>query len=223
MSKALILVEGQTEETFVKTVLASHLISFNVFPIVTIITTRRIPDWKDFKGGITDYRKIKTDLRPLLNDSSAALVTTMMDYYGLPDDFPGLSDRPNASCHDRVRYIETAFANDIGQEKFLPYLSLHEFEALLFASPNQIDAHFPSQNRLQQLAQIKAQFLSPEEINDNVDTAPSKRLRKIYPEYQKRTDGPTIAGKIGLEVIRNECSHFNEWLIKLESLGDGPS
>jgi hypothetical protein len=222
MIKVLVLVEGQTEEAFVKTVLAPHLATLNIFPAVTIITTRRRPDRKDFKGGITSYRKIKTDLRPLLNDSSAALVTTIIDYYGLPADFPGLSNCPNASCHDRVSHIETAFANDIGQKKFLPYLSLHEFEALLFVSPNHIDAHFPSQNRLQQLAQIKAQFLSSEEINDNADTAPSKRLRKIYPEYQKRTDGPIIAGKIGLEVIRNECRHFNEWLIKLESLRSGP-
>ena len=223
MSKVLILVEGQTEETFVKTALTPHLLGFNVFPTVTIITTRRIPDRKDFKGGITNYRKVKSDLRPLLNDSSAALVTTMIDYYGLPDDFPGLSDCPNTSCHDRVRHIETAFANDIMRERFLPYLSLHEFEALLFVSPNHIDAHFQSQNGLQQLAQIKAQFLSPEDINDNVDTAPSKRLRRIYPEYQKRTDGPTIAGKIGLELIRHEGRHFNEWLTKLESLGGDPT
>ncbi|HEU0177815.1 MAG TPA: DUF4276 family protein [Blastocatellia bacterium] len=223
MSKVLILVEGQTEEAFIKTVLAPHLASLNIFPVVTIITTRRRPDQKDFKDGITSYLKIKTDLRPLLNDSSAALVTTMIDYYGLPHDFPGLSDCPNASCHDRVSHIERAFANDIGQEKFLPYLSLHEFEALLFVSPRHLDAHFPSQNRLQQLAQIKTQFLSPEEINNNADTAPSKRLRRIYPEYQKRTDGPTIAGKIGLEMIRNECRHFNEWLIKLESFGGGPT
>ena|SRR5215467_2219890 len=165
MSKVLILVEGQIEETFVKTALTPHLMGFSVFPTVTIITTRRIPDRKDFKGGITNYRKVKTDLRPLLNDSSAALVV----------------------------------------------------------SPNHIDAHFPSQNGLQQLAQIKAQFLSPEDINDNVDTAPSKRLRRIYPEYQKRTDGPTIAGKIGLELIRHECRRFNEWLTKLESLGGGPT
>src|SRR5215470_11200668 len=127
MSKVLVLVEGQTEEAFVKTVLAPHLTTFNVFPAVTIIATRRRPDRKDFKGGISSYNKIKTDLRPLLNDGSATLVTTMIDYYGLPPDFPGLSNCPNASCHDRVSHIEKAFADDIGQRKFLPYLSLHEF------------------------------------------------------------------------------------------------
>lgn len=68
--------------------------------------------------------------------------------------------------------------------------------------------------------QIIKQFSSPEEIDNDPKTAPSKRLRDIYPEYRKRVDGPTIASKIGLQLIRQECRHFNEWLTKLESLGN---
>ncbi|HJU04980.1 MAG TPA: hypothetical protein VJ692_07475, partial [Nitrospiraceae bacterium] len=35
-----------------------------------------------FKGGITDFRKVEDDLRRLLGDTDAALITTMIDYYG---------------------------------------------------------------------------------------------------------------------------------------------
>jgi hypothetical protein len=122
MIRVLILVEGQTEEAFVKNVLSPHLTGFDVFPIVTIVTTRRRPDRKDFKGGIGSYQKIKNDLRPLLNDRSAALITTIFDYYGLPDDFPGMSDIPNTPSRDRIKHLEMFFANDIGHKKFLPYL-----------------------------------------------------------------------------------------------------
>jgi hypothetical protein len=218
MSKVLILVEGQTEESFVKQLLYPHLAAQAIFPVVTIATTRRRPDRKDFKGGIVSYGKVKTDLRPLLRDTSAALVTTMIDYYGLPADFPGMANRPSGSCRDRVQHLESAFAKDINHSKFLPYLALHEFEALLFTSPAQIASHFPDHGRLTQLENIKSQFGSPEEIDDDPLTAPSKRIKNVYPAYQKRADGPTIAQRIGLELIRQECPHFNEWLTKLESL-----
>jgi hypothetical protein len=220
MSKVLILVEGQTEESFVKQILSPHLATLAIFPIVIIITTRRRPDLKDFKGGIGSYNKIKTDVRPLLRDTSAALLTTMIDYYGLPLDFPGMATCPAGSCHERLRHPESEFAKDINHQKFLPYLALHEFVALLFASPAHIAAHFPHHLQLPQLESIKSRFGSPEEIDDGPSTAPSKRIRALYPEYQKRADGPTMAQKIGLELIRKECPHFNDWLTKLEMLGN---
>jgi hypothetical protein len=223
MSKVLILVEGQTEEAFVKQLLSPHLVAQAIFPIVTIATTRRRPDRKDFKGGIVSYGKVKIDLRPLLYDTSAVLVTTMMDFYGLPSDFPGIANCPSGSCQERLGHLESEFARDINHQKFLLYLALHEFEALLFTSPAHIAAHFPSQSRLLQLESIKSQFASPEEIDDDPATAPSKRIRGLYPEYQKRADGPIIAQKIGLELIRQECPHFNDWLTKLEALGHKPN
>jgi predicted ATPase len=51
------------------------------------------------------------------------------------------------------------------------------------------------------------------------DTAnTSKRLLEIFPDYEKVSDGPVIVGKIGLEKIREECAHFNQWMTQLEKL-----
>ncbi len=89
MRKVLILVEGQTEERFVKDVLQPYLWDGGVHPEPKIVTTKRVKRGAHFKGGITNFKKVEDDLRRFLGDTDAALVTTMFDYYGLPDDFPG--------------------------------------------------------------------------------------------------------------------------------------
>jgi len=71
---------------------------------------------------------------------------------------------------------------------------------------------------LSKLERIKRSFANPEEINDNPETAPSKRILKIFSGYQKVLHGPTIAKRIGIENIRTECPHFHEWLDWLENL-----
>ncbi len=57
MKKVLILVEGQTEETFVKQVLSPYLNRFDIFIIPTIIVTKRVKIGADFKGGVPEYPK----------------------------------------------------------------------------------------------------------------------------------------------------------------------
>jgi hypothetical protein len=59
---------------------------------------------------------------------------------------------------------------------------------------------------------------TPEHINNNPNTAPSKRILKIYPEYNKVLDGYNIAKFIGIDKIRVECRHFDKWLSKLEHI-----
>ena len=58
---------------------------------------------------------------------------------------------------------------------------------------------------------------SPEHINDGERTHPSARLREL-PRYRKAQHGPAIAGRIGLDRIREECRHFGNWLSRIESL-----
>lgn len=59
----------------------------------------------------------------------------------------------------------------------------------------------------------------PEDINDNSETAPSKRIKKEIPRYRKRRFGYIVAKTIGISKIREECPRFNEWLKQLETLG----
>ena len=214
--KAIILVEGQTEERFVKTVLQPHLLAKRVDLAVTILNTKTVKDGANFKGGVTNYDKAKNDLTRLFHDSSAKLVTTMFDYYALPTDFPGFTSQAG-DCYQKVEHLEHSFAQDINKANFLPYLQLHEFEALLFSSTQDI-ADVMGDDKKAELDAIRAAYTTPEEINNNPQTCPSKRLLKLFPEYAKVVFGTLISSNIGLDVIRAECPHFNEWLTKLEAI-----
>jgi len=216
--KVLVLVEGQTEEGFIKRVLTPYLAAKKIYIIPTIIKTKREIRGPDHKGGVNSYTQVKRDLFPLLNDSSANVVTTMIDYYALPADFPGYDQRPNGTCFERVEFIENLFSADINQTKFLPYLQLHEFEALIFASDDKLSAAFINvPDKIRQVNEINNSFKSPEEINENPISAPSKRLKNIFPEYQKIFHSQLILSQANIDELRDKCSHFNAWLIKLES------
>ncbi len=219
MVKVLILVEGQTEEAFVKNLLASHLRSFNVFVIPIIVATKRLLTGDKKQGGYVPYVRLRTEVLRLLNDSSAARVTTMLDYYGLAPEFPGRENPAGKTPLEKVSSVERAWAEDINHQKFIPYLSLHEFEAMLFADPTQIANGFALPALHYSLLNIKSSFPTPEDINDDEETAPSRRLGKLFPGYNKPFYGELIAERIGIKRIRSECGHFAAWLSSLEALG----
>ena len=148
-----------------------------------------------------------------LGDSSAACVTTMLDYYGLPKDFPGKAGLSGHTPYRRVALLEQAFAADISNPRFLPYLVLHEFEAMLFADPNALQSVLNSNQKLL----MPRGFTSPEEINEGEQTHPSALVLQHFPDYQKALDGPQAVARIGLPRIRQQCPHFDQWLSKLET------
>ena len=224
MSKVLILVEGQTEQGFIDNVLSVHLASFGVFPIPIVIPTKAPRGSSpSIKGGSVSWRKIKKTLLDLLGDSSATLVTTMFDFYARPEDWPGNDSLLTNSYQQQVKHLEEACNQEIAHQRFTAYLSLHEFEALLFAAPETLAASYPEIDMRDALVAIRTQFQTPEEINDDPATAPSKRIKELCPMFRKRSDGPIIALEIGLAQIRAECPHFNEWLTKLEAVGQAPT
>lgn len=218
MKKVLILVEGQSEETFVKRVLSPHLLTREVLVVPIIISTKRVKSGPSFKGGIQSYGKVRKEIKRLLRDSSAALVTTMVDFYGLPGSFPGRGAVQGNTPLERVAFVESAINLDINDERFLAYCSLHEFEALLFAAPAKIAEVFGSPEL--RLFAIRHAFATPEDIDDSPSTSPSARLQSLYPQYSKPFFGTLIAGRIGLDAMRAECRHFNEWLTRLEMLSE---
>jgi hypothetical protein len=223
MKRALILVEGQTEERFVKDVLAPELYALDLFfEKPTLLVTKIVKDGPSFKGGVTSYSNFRRDIRPLLKNADA-LVTTLLDYYGLPADFPGMSDRPAGSPLDRVRHVEQAIAADLGSPRnFLPFLALHEFEAWLFSSPDELPRALTMMEKQPEFRAIRDAFASPEEIDDGPQTAPSKRIEALFPAYQKILHGPTTAKRIGLDRIRAECPHVQTWLQALETFARAP-
>jgi hypothetical protein len=218
MKRCLVLVEGLTEERFVKDCLAQHLAPRGLLPIPKILTTKRVKDGPDFKGGVRGYARVRDDLGRLLGDSGAVAFTTLLDYYALPVDFPGMDARPRGAARARVEHVERAFAADLGHPRFRPHLVLHEFEAWVFSEPAAASWVFDEPQVAPSLQAIRDGFTSPEDIDEGVTTAPSKRILGQYPRYQKAFHGPLAVAAIGLERVRTRCPHFHDWLSWLESL-----
>ncbi len=220
MSKrVLMLVEGQTEERFVKDVLGPAFWDKKLFLVATILATKRVKDGSHFKGGVTNFSKFRDDTRRLLESAGGALVTTMVDYYGLPSDFPGMASRPpHGTPIQRVTHVENAIAEHFhSPSNFLPFLVLHEFEAWLFSSPTELPRALTASHKQPEFEAIRQRAATPEEINERPEFAPSKQIEKLFPDYRKTVHGPMTAKRIGLERIRAECPHFNEWMGKLEA------
>jgi hypothetical protein len=220
MSKrVLILVEGQTEERFVKDVLGPAFWEKKLFFQATILVTKRVKAGPNFKGGVTNFARFEKDTRRLLASASEGLVTTMLDFYRLPLDFPGMrSLAPNWVPLRRVIHVEKAIAWHFGSPKnLIPFLALHEFEAWLFSSPDELPRVMTESRKQPQFAAICNSVATPEEINERPQFAPSKRIEALFPAYKKTLHGPTTAARIGLDRIRARCPHFDGWIRKLEA------
>lgn len=215
--KVFILVEGQTEESFIKNVL-SEFIPPGLFLQPVVVATKRVNSGGKFKGGVPSYPKVRGEVTRLLGDTSAVMVTTMLDYYALPISFPGREHPEGGTATEKVLSVEAAWTGDIGSPRFRAYLSLHEFEALLFAQPETIAEGFAKPELAASLVSIRNSFSTPEEINDQPETAPSARLEALYPRYSKPFFGTLIARRIGIERMMAECPHFADWVRFLASL-----
>ena len=73
------------------------------------------------------------------------------------------------------------------------------------------------------LVAMVGQVANPELINESPDTATSKHIVAVIPQYagMKRSAGPILAKKIGLANLRARCRHFGEWIDQLEDLAQG--
>ena len=203
-------------------ILRPHLADQSIWVAARCVETRRSRGRK-YSGGIRDYARAKKDIERWMREDRNydARFTTMFDLYALPEDFPGYEDARRArNPYDRVQLLEDALGEDVSDRRFVPYLQLHEFEALLFSDPKKLEERFNRRNaEICRLVQVAEQS-NPELINDGNETAPSKRIIREIPEYEsdKASSGPIVAEKIGLTTLRVRCQHFGEWIGKLEAL-----
>ncbi|UEM41449.1 DUF4276 family protein [Pectobacterium aquaticum] len=215
MTRINVFVEGQTEETFVRDTLAPYFVRQGIYLNAILAQTSR-----GHKGGIVSYGKVKHQITRLCQQDKKAWVTTLIDYYGLPTDFPmvGQGKSVNEDIYSWIEDLENTFDADIAQPNFIANFLLHEFEALLFCDPEKFADWLEEKKPIIELNNIKLAFDSPESINNSPQTAPSKRILSAIPEYQKTLHGPLIAADIGLDTIRQQCPHFEDWLQRLEAL-----
>jgi len=222
------IVEGQTEEQFVHSVLREHLAARSVFVSVRCVETSRDKRrGKVFRGGMTTYSRTRKDIKNWMKEDRGAdaRFSSMFDFYHLPNDFPGMIESSGlTNSLSSVLAIEEAIRRDIDDARSIPYIQLHEFEALLFGDSAQLKWSFTEHDSaIHLLLELATTFTSPEEIDDQ--HPPSKRIIDVIPEYggSKVSAGPLTAAKIGLSLLREKCPHFNAWICRLEKLVDSES
>ena len=211
MIRLAISVEGQTEEAFVKDVLAAHLRPMEVEPYPILLGRAR----GGGGGGNVGVDRLVSDMVRLRRSFDA--VTSLVDFYG----FRGKEDRTVEQLErDLVQEIRARMP-DVTQT--FPYVQKYEFEGLLFSDAAAFRAIGPeADGAVETLARIRRQFATPEDVNDDPCGAPSKRIAREVAGYCKRLHGPLVAQAAGLAKIRAECSRFRAWLTRLEGLAAGP-
>jgi hypothetical protein len=222
MTRLLVHVEGETEEGFVNEVLRPHLVQCGYHTIgARLLGNAR---QRMNRGGIRSWDVVRSDIAKHLKGDSGAVATTMVDYYGLPDNWPGRVKARSASVPDRPKIIEKAIhkdlSNTMGPEfngsRFVPFVTMHEFEGLLFSECSTFAKAIGHVELETAFQGIRDQFATPEEIDESPKSAPSKRVVALMPNYEKPLHGTLAALEIGLGAMRKQCPHFRCWLTRLE-------
>ncbi|MCY4560984.1 MAG: DUF4276 family protein [Flavobacteriaceae bacterium] len=166
---------------------------------------------------------LKKQILKHLKHDPGAYVATFIDYYGLYGcQFPHRDEaeaQPNK--YKRLEIIEKGMKDEVEDAlryRFLPYIQLHEFEALLF---NEKDIFYKNLGNMVNPAELDTTFneyRNPEMINDKREKSPSHRLARIIRGYNKIVHGCILAEAIGLDQMREKNPHFHEWLNKIERL-----
>lgn len=221
-----VIVEGQSEQTFVRDVLAPIIAAKGIY----LYPTQLGP--VGHKGGNVNFDRAQKHLGNFLKQRSDTYVTTMFDYFRIDSKWPGLDavnqkrNKGTILCPTSIaKILESNMLENINKQfpdcnvksRFVPYIEMHEFEALLFSNANilaeNIGVEVEVVNKI-----LHSYNENPEEINETPANAPSKKIEQLFPAYRKIADGKTIASAIGIAQIREKCIHFNDWLVRLENL-----
>lgn len=221
MKAIYVFCEGQTEQEFCNRLLFRHLEAFGYSEPHAIRVAHSRHRGVVSRGGLTRYAPLSDDIRSQLKGrvQRHVVFTTMIDLYALPKDFPGRSGltRDPGNPTPFVEALEQAFAKDIDDPRFVPYIQLHEFETLLFSDPEAFRISFEGCDKaVENLQKIVESHASVEHIDDGPTTAPSKRILEEIRSYSKVLNGPDIAEFIGLDTLRRSCPHFHGWIVRLE-------
>lgn len=216
MIRVLVVCEGQTEETFIRDVIAPVLANSRIF-----LTARLIPTSKVGKGGALSYERVKRFILNSLKEDKNTVISTFFDLYALDNGFPDFVEAQKQSdVYIKVTQLEQAFKEDIVKEnslfasRFLPYIQPYEFEALLFSDIEKLtEIETPWSQASKDLQAVRDSFSTPEHINNSYETKPSARIGNCLrnPKYRKTLHGTLAIQAIGIDKLLAECQHFNEW------------
>ena len=216
-----IIVEGQTEQTFVRDLLAPEMGHQGIFLFPVLIGK------PGHKGGNIQFERARGDIGKFLQQRPDTYISTMFDYFRLDPHWPGNSNMQSCpTAIEKAKKIEGATLTKIRElfpdhnvkGRFIPYIEMHEFEALLFSNASILaDKIGVDTGKIEDVLDESGE---PEEIDDDPDKSPSKRLMNLQKGYRKVAMGKTIAEAIGISTMREKCPHFGRWLTRLEHLGE---
>lgn len=220
MIRVHVVCEGQTEEMFVNELLAEPFRRKNIYLRPALVGK------PGHKGGNVQFQRVFGDIRNRLLGDRQAYCTTFFDFYGLPEGFPGKvrassKDAMSDKAEELLAAMTAALQEKLGGDamrRFIPYVQMYEFEGLLFSSPRQFASGINQPALACQLQSVRDAFDTPEDINNSVDTAPSKRVQALFKGYDKPLHGSLAAIEMGLAAIRAECRRFDGWLKRIETL-----
>lgn len=220
LQRVVVLVEGRTEELFVREVLAPWLDARGV-----LITAHQMGR-PGHRGGIGEYPRAQREILNWLCRDQTSILTTLFDFYGMPESWPGRVHAARLSYPENGLWVEKELFEDIinrlgrrfPRERFIPHVQLHEFEALVFTDPRILCDVLRAPEMLGVVEDIREEYPNPEMINDSPETAPSKRLLRIFDDYRKAIHGVITTRRVGLPALRLACPHFALWVKKLENL-----
>ena len=234
--RLLVHVEGETEKAFIDGVLAPHLGGHGYASIsARLIGSRRS---RASRGGGVSWPSVRRGIVQHLKEDRQAFVTTMVDYYGMPQSkstqWPGRVAANSLPLALRAGAVQNAIGEDVATEmgegfdtrRFIPYVSMHEFEALLFADCGRFATAVGRPDLADVMQGILDQFGDPEAIDDSKETAPSKRILKLMPNYDKVAFATIGIQADDLDTVRSRCANFARWLERLEgvaSTGQAPA
>lgn len=208
MQRILIICEGQTEQEFCNNLLKPYFWNKN-----KLIQTPLI---KKSGGGIVPWRDLKSQIEKHLLQEKNAYITTFIDYFGLGDSFPAWKESKRLNDKNKkVEMLEKAMKDDLQsklQDRFIPYIQLHEFESLLFYDMSIFEKWIPENDILdkQNLTDTLKIYSNSELINDT--NPPSYRLKHSIKGYDKVLCGSIFATEIGLENIKIRNPRFASWI-----------
>lgn len=216
MKHLIVIGEGQTEQEFCKDVLSPYFLPREI--------QIHNPTIKKTGGGIVKWEVLKKQIENHLFQQPNAIVTTFIDYYALPNNYPNWDEaHRNPDRNIRMNVLEAGMSEDIDESlrhRFIPYIQLHEFEGLLFNDIRIFDENFRREEftNYDELEQTIRLNENSEMINDGQTTAPSKRLLRLIDGYSKVVYGSCIAESIGMDRLRQKNPRFNHWISCLESI-----
>jgi hypothetical protein len=212
MKRLYIIVEGQTEQEFVNSMIAPYLKQYGIETVVPIVIKTSISG----RGGLSKYSHIKKHADNLLGSKKTDFIVSMfVDYFRIPRNLPNKEKWEHVENHlEQILMMEKCIAEDINDNRFIPYIQMHEFEALLFSSNKGFDYYFTKKESAQTKKIIDA-YNNPEDINTTPEGAPSKRILAIKDNYDKVLEGNLVALEIGIGDIISKCPRFRAWIEKL--------